>query len=626
MKIKNKAIATTLIGASLLTNMMPVFANEKPTTCIDIRKPILISEQGENPVPVLISNAPNKIINVNIDGKIVPFPDQKPMLIKDESRTIVPVRFITEYLGGTASWDADSKTATIELDGKKVELPVNKKHANVDGKQVKLDSSAKLISNRTFVPLRFVCETFGYDVSWDKESNTVILQKNNSITLSENPTTGYVWHYSIENESIVKVVSDNYQQDKIDSELSNDENIAICGVGGKHTWELEGLKEGTTIIKFESYRPGEEKDKTTNTKEYTITVDSDLKVSIKEKEDMYTGGSKYFDEELGLYKMFGNVTKIENDTILVDGEGMYDQIRFNINEDTEIVDLDGMKLSKDDITDESKIVVYHDQKMTRSLPPIANAQKIVVANLNVKDGKITQITDVKNGKMFLIGNMNDGINFNISDETVIVNELGQKLTVDALAKGVEVEVYYGNMMTMSLPPITSAKKVVVKSINVKEGNISQITNVKNGMMFLVGNMNDGINFNITDKTSIVDEAGQNLSVDDLAKGTEVEVYYGNMMTASLPPITNATKVVVKGVYAMTGDVKSLEGNYMLVEGNGLYNQIKFNITDETKIVDKEGKELSKSDIKEGSKVVAYHGGAMTRSLPPITNATKIIVE
>lgn len=439
MKIKNKAIATTLIGASLLANMMPVFANEKPTTCIDIRKPILISEQGENPVPVLISNAPNKVINVNIDGKIVPFPDQKPILIKEESRTIVPVRFITEYLGGTASWNADSKTATIELDGKKVELPVNKKHANVDGKQVKLDSSAKLISNRTFVPLRFVCETFGYDVSWDVKTDTVVLNKK-------------------------------------------DDNA-------------------------------------------------------------YTGGSKYFDEELGLYKIFGNVTKIENNTILVDGEGIYNQIKFNINEDTEIVDLDGMKLSKDDIKDESKIVVYHDPKMTRSLPPIANAKKIVVANLNVKDGKITQITDVKNGKMFLIGNMNDGINFNI-----------------------------------------------------------------------------------TNKTVIVDEAGQKLAIDDLNKGTEVEVYYGNIMTASLPPITNATKVVVKGVYSMTGDVKRLEGNYMLVEGNGLYNQIKFNITDETKIVDKEGKELSKSDIKEGSKVVAYHGGAMTRSLPPITNATKIIVQ
>lgn len=522
MKIKNKAIATTLIGVSLLTNMMPVFANEKPTTCIDIRKPILISEQGENPVPVLISNAPDKVINVNIGGKIVPFPDQKPILIKAESRTIVPVRFITEYLGGTASWDADSKTAIIELDGKKVELPVNNKYANVDGKQVKLDSSAKLISNRTFVPLRFVCETFGYDVSWDVKTDTVVLNKK-------------------------------------------DDNA-------------------------------------------------------------YTGGSKYFDEELGLYKMFGNATNIENDTILVDGEGMYNQIRFNINEDTEIVDLDGMKLSKDDIKDKSKVVVYHDQKMTRSLPPIANAQKIVVANFNVKDGKITQITDVKNGKMFLVGSMNDGINFNISDETVIVNELGEKLTVDALAKGVEVEVYYGNIMTMSLPPITSAKKVVVKSINVKEGSISQITDVKNGMMFLVGNMNDGINFNITDKTVIVDEAGQKLTVDDLTKGTEVQVYYGNIMTASLPPITSATKVVVKGVYAMTGDVKSLEGNYVLVEGDGLYDQIKFNITDETKIVNEAGKELSKSDIKEGNKVVAYHGGAMTRSLPPITNATKIIIK
>ncbi|CAH2212058.1 stalk domain-containing protein [Tepidibacter aestuarii] len=436
MKIRNKAIATTLIGASLLTNMMPVFANENPHKDKDL-KPVLIS--AEKPVPVLINNAPNKSVNVNIDGKIVTFPDQKPILIKAESRTIVPVRFITEHLGGTVSWDEDTKTAMIKLDGKKVELPVNKKYAKVDGEQVELDSSAKLISNRTFVPLRFVCETFGYDVSWDDKTDTVKLNKK-------------------------------------------DDNV-------------------------------------------------------------YTGGSKYFDEELGLYKMFGNVTNIENDTILVEGEGLYNQIKFNINEDTEIVDLDGMKLSKDDIKDASEIIVYHDQKMTRSLPPIANAQKIVVADLNVKDGKISQITDVKNGKMFLVGSMNDGINFNITDKTVIVNEAEQKLTSDALTKGADVEVYYGNIMTMSLPPITSAKKIVVK-----------------------------------------------------------------------------------GVYTMTGNVKTIQKNSILVEGEGLYDQIKFNITDETKIVDKEGKELSKSDIKEGSKVVAYHGGAMTRSLPPITNATKIIVE
>ncbi len=438
MKIRNKAIATTLIGASLLTNMMPVFANENPNKDKGI-KPVLISQPGEKKIPVLINNAPDKVINVNIDGKIVPFPDQKPILIKAESRTIVPVRFITEHLGGTASWDADTKTAIIELDGKKVELPVNKKYANIDGTQVELDSSAKLISNRTFVPLRFICETFGYDVSWDVNTDTVVLNKK-------------------------------------------DDNV-------------------------------------------------------------YTGGSKYFDEESGLYKMFGNATNIENNTILVEGEGLYNQIKFNINEDTEIVDLDGKKLSKDDITDLSKIVVYHDQKMTRSLPPIANAQKIVVANFNVKDGKIAQITDVKNGKMFLIGNMNDGINFNITDETVIVNETGQKLTIN-----------------------------------------------------------------------------------DLTKGADVEVYYGDIMTASLPPITNATKVVVKNVYMMTGNVKSMQDNYMLVEGKDVNDQIKFNITYETKIVNKEGKELSKVDIKEGSKVVAYHGGAMTMSLPPITNATKIIVE
>jgi hypothetical protein len=98
MKIKNKAIATTLIGASLLTGMITGYANEKPINCIDLTQASI-----------------NRDINININGQLLSFPDQKPLL--SESRTIVPVRFITEHLGGKISWNDNTKTAIIELDG-----------------------------------------------------------------------------------------------------------------------------------------------------------------------------------------------------------------------------------------------------------------------------------------------------------------------------------------------------------------------------------------------------------------------------------------------------------------------------------------------------------------------------
>ncbi|MCT4508083.1 MAG: stalk domain-containing protein [Tepidibacter sp.] len=353
MKIKNKAIATTLIGASLLTGMITGYANEKPINCIDLTQASI-----------------NRDINININGQLLSFPDQKPLL--SESRTIVPVRFITEHLGGKISWNDNTKTAIIELDGKKIELPVNKKYAKVNGKKAELDTSATIINNRTYVPLRFVSETFGYDVSWNNKTNMVELNKKGN--------------------------------------------------------------------------------------------------------NLDAGGSKYFDEKLELYKMAGIVNNIVNDTVRVEGEGMYEEIVFRINEDTKIVDLDGKKLSKNDIKAESKVIVYHDATMTRSLPPIGHAQKIVVDNvnieyskikqisdLNMEYGKITQITDIKNGKMFLIGNMNDGINFNVDEKTIIVDENEQELNRDVLTKGTDVEVYYGNIMTMSLPPITNAEKIIIKS-------------------------------------------------------------------------------------------------------------------------------------------------------------------
>lgn len=64
------------------------------------------------PFPVLI-NEPNNSITVNVNGQKVSFPDQRPY-IDANNRTLVPIRFIAEELGAEVSWDDGERVVIIE--------------------------------------------------------------------------------------------------------------------------------------------------------------------------------------------------------------------------------------------------------------------------------------------------------------------------------------------------------------------------------------------------------------------------------------------------------------------------------------------------------------------------------
>lgn len=107
---------------------------------------------------------------VTMDGKKVNFPDEQPFIDKN-SRTLVPVRFVSEALGYKVTWDAKNNKVTI-VGSKTIVLTINSKNAVVDGKTVKMDSQAVLKNGRTFVPLRFISEGMGCQVSYTYKNYT----------------------------------------------------------------------------------------------------------------------------------------------------------------------------------------------------------------------------------------------------------------------------------------------------------------------------------------------------------------------------------------------------------------------------------------------------------------------
>ena len=94
-------------------------------------------------------------IRVVVNGTKINFPDAEPF-IDENSRTQVPIRFVGEALGANVSWDGNTKKVTITLNGKKVVLQIGNKNYEVNGQQKQMDTVALLKESRTFVPVRFV--------------------------------------------------------------------------------------------------------------------------------------------------------------------------------------------------------------------------------------------------------------------------------------------------------------------------------------------------------------------------------------------------------------------------------------------------------------------------------------
>jgi hypothetical protein len=113
-------------------------------------------------------------LSLKVNGLIIRF-DLPPVII--DNRALVPVRSVFEGLGAVVKWDADTKKIAITYNNKKAELMINNKKAMVDGKQKVMDVPAKIINSRTVVPVRFISEQLGLNVVWNKDKLLISIEQ-----------------------------------------------------------------------------------------------------------------------------------------------------------------------------------------------------------------------------------------------------------------------------------------------------------------------------------------------------------------------------------------------------------------------------------------------------------------
>ncbi len=119
-------------------------------------------------------------ISVTIDGNAQAY-DVMPVI--EEGRTLVPMRAIFEALGANIEWEDATKTVTGTKGDTKVSLQIGNTTAKINDKDATLDVPAKILNDRTMVPVRFISETLGCNVGWDDATKTVIISTDGSALL-----------------------------------------------------------------------------------------------------------------------------------------------------------------------------------------------------------------------------------------------------------------------------------------------------------------------------------------------------------------------------------------------------------------------------------------------------------
>ena len=141
------------------------------------RNPKIIAKLGNKTSTIALYDESTRLIkmkindvnySINCESKKM---DAKPFI--KNNRTLVPLRFVVEALGGEVNWDGENRLVRVNSNGKNIELKIDSPIIKIDGKDVKIDQAAIIKGDRTYVPIRFIAENLDMVVNYINESREI---------------------------------------------------------------------------------------------------------------------------------------------------------------------------------------------------------------------------------------------------------------------------------------------------------------------------------------------------------------------------------------------------------------------------------------------------------------------
>ncbi|MBQ4086815.1 MAG: InlB B-repeat-containing protein [Clostridia bacterium] len=127
-------------------------------------------EQEEVVIKLYIDNPRMRVNRTTMD---IDSQGTAPCIIN--GRTMIPIRALIEAMGGTVSWNGTLRQVTLTLDGKTLYLRIGENYAFDQNNTYALDSAPVLTNGRTLLPVRAVVEYFGGSVSWNSSARCVTI-------------------------------------------------------------------------------------------------------------------------------------------------------------------------------------------------------------------------------------------------------------------------------------------------------------------------------------------------------------------------------------------------------------------------------------------------------------------
>ena len=126
-------------------------------------------------VVMTIGSAEYVVNNELVTGDAAPY-------VNSDSRTMVPFRVLGETFGATVDWDQENQTVTYTYGDTTLTMTIGSTTYTVNGEDKTMDTAPVLSGDRTYVPVRFVAEALGYEVTplYDTTNGTtasVVFQK-----------------------------------------------------------------------------------------------------------------------------------------------------------------------------------------------------------------------------------------------------------------------------------------------------------------------------------------------------------------------------------------------------------------------------------------------------------------
>jgi len=91
-----------------------------------------------------------------------------------QGRTMVPVHYVGYAFGQEITWNGETETVIIAADGETVEMVIGNTTMTINGEEFEMDVAPEITNDRTFLPIAWVAIAFGItEIIWDETHRTI---------------------------------------------------------------------------------------------------------------------------------------------------------------------------------------------------------------------------------------------------------------------------------------------------------------------------------------------------------------------------------------------------------------------------------------------------------------------